>query len=48
MQNDQQGEKNVSRSVKPTDAEKVKKEIQRDVREGEGAMTSREAGAMRE
>ncbi|MED2795884.1 hypothetical protein P4256_30225 [Bacillus wiedmannii] len=31
-----------------TDAQKVKKEIQSDVRAGQGAMTSREAGAMRD
>ncbi|MGN4426293.1 hypothetical protein ACTFQN_21225 [Bacillus cereus group sp. MYBK30-1] len=31
-----------------TDALKVKQEIQKDVREGQGAMTSREAGAMRD
>ncbi|WP_179117584.1 hypothetical protein [Bacillus cereus] len=39
-------------SMKPdfaeTDAQKVKQEIQNDVREGQGAMTSREAGAMRD
>lgn len=29
-----------------TDAQKVKQEIQKDVSEGQGAMTSREAGAM--
>ncbi|MDM5238811.1 hypothetical protein QUF83_22460 [Bacillus cereus] len=31
-----------------TDANKVKQEIQKDVSEGQGAMTSREAGAMRD
>ncbi|HDR8066572.1 TPA: hypothetical protein QCY66_005615 [Bacillus cereus] len=31
-----------------TDAKKVKQQIQNDVREGQGAMTSREAGAMRD
>ncbi|MED4035904.1 hypothetical protein, partial [Priestia megaterium] len=31
-----------------TNAQKVKQEIQRDVSEGQGAMTSREAGAMRD
>ncbi|GAM15091.1 hypothetical protein [Mesobacillus selenatarsenatis] len=30
-----------------TDAEKVKQQIQKDVAAGQGAMTSREAGAMR-
>ncbi|MCM3665072.1 hypothetical protein M3204_11695 [Mesobacillus subterraneus] len=29
-----------------TNAEKVKQQIQKDVAEGQGAMTSREAGAM--
>jgi hypothetical protein len=29
-----------------TDAEKVKQQIQKDVAEGQGAMTSRETGAM--
>ncbi|MBJ8084971.1 MULTISPECIES: hypothetical protein [Bacillus] len=31
-----------------TDPQKVKQEIQNDVRIGQGAMTSREAGAMRD
>ncbi|WP_243556144.1 hypothetical protein [Priestia megaterium] len=31
-----------------TSAQQVKQEIQRDVNEGQGAMTSREAGAMRD
>ncbi|MCR6856194.1 hypothetical protein P5G86_24440 [Paenibacillus jamilae] len=31
-----------------TDAQKVKQEIQNDVRAGQGAMTSRKAGAMRD
>ncbi|MGN5650378.1 hypothetical protein [Bacillus sp. Brlt_9] len=31
-----------------TDAQKVKQEIQNDVSRGQGAMTSREAGAMRD
>ena len=31
-----------------TNAQQVKQEIQRDVNEGQGAMTSREAGAMRD
>ncbi|HFJ9441255.1 MULTISPECIES: hypothetical protein [Bacillus] len=31
-----------------TDAQKVKQEIQNDVSAGQGAMTSREAGAMRD
>ncbi len=52
MQEDQQVKKNLSSSLKPgfagTDAKKVKQEIQKDVKEGQGAMTSREAGAMRD
>ncbi|MDM5340582.1 hypothetical protein QUF84_25660 [Fictibacillus enclensis] len=52
MQQDQQAKEN-SGSMKPeefsgTDAQKVKQEIQKDVSEGQGAMTSREAGAMRD
>lgn len=31
-----------------TDPQKVKQEIQNDVRKGQGAMTFREAGAMRD
>ncbi|WEG11298.1 hypothetical protein PU629_14130 [Pullulanibacillus sp. KACC 23026] len=31
-----------------TNAQKVKKQIKKDINEGEGAMTSREAGAMRD
>ena len=52
MQKDKQAEKNMSSSLKPgfagTDAKKVKQEIQKDISEGQGAMTSREAGAMRD
>lgn len=52
MQEDKQAIKNLSSSKKPgfagTDAKKVKQEIQKDLKEGEGAMTSREAGAMRD
>ncbi|MBY0097986.1 hypothetical protein [Mesobacillus maritimus] len=45
--------KGVSNSImKPefsgTDPQQVKQEIQRDVQAGQGAMTSREAGAMRD
>ena len=47
---DQQSTENLSSIMKPgfagTDAQKVKQEIQKDVSEGQGAMTSREAGAM--
>ncbi|MCT2536440.1 hypothetical protein NC661_03730 [Aquibacillus koreensis] len=31
-----------------TDPQKVKQQIQKDVKNGDGAMTSREAGAMRD
>ncbi|MGN7297517.1 hypothetical protein [Ferdinandcohnia sp. SAFN-114] len=34
--------------VSGTDPQKVKQEIQKDVSQGQGAMTSREAGAMRD
>jgi hypothetical protein len=50
MQQDQQATENLISIMKPgfagTDAQKVKQEIQKDVSEGQGAMTSREAGAM--
>lgn len=52
MQQDQQTKENLSSITKQefagTDAQKVKQEIQNDVSEGQGAMTSREAGAMRD
>ncbi|MEH7116642.1 hypothetical protein V7128_04340 [Neobacillus vireti] len=52
MQKAQQTIENSSSIMKPefagTDAQKVKQEIQNDVSEGQGAMTSREAGAMRD
>ncbi|MDF2683256.1 MAG: hypothetical protein K0R47_4446 [Brevibacillus sp.] len=52
MQQDQQASENLSSILKPefagTDAQKVKREIQKDISEGQGAMTSREAGAMRD
>ncbi|WP_199794701.1 hypothetical protein [Lentibacillus sp. Marseille-P4043] len=52
MVKDQQAKRNLNSNTKPgfakTDAEKVKREIQKDIREGQGAMTSREAGAMRD
>lgn len=52
MQQDQQAKQNLSSITNPefsnTDAQKVKQEIQKDVSEGQGAMTSREAGAMRD
>jgi hypothetical protein len=50
MKQDQQAKRNLG--SKPgfagTDAKKVKQEIQQDISEGQGAMTSREAGAMRD
>ncbi|MBS4172185.1 hypothetical protein [Bacillus sp. FJAT-49736] len=52
MQQENQANQNVGSMMKPelsgTDAQKVKQEIQKDVNEGQGAMTSREAGAMRD
>ncbi|MGO4889533.1 hypothetical protein ACJ2A9_17445 [Anaerobacillus sp. MEB173] len=52
MRQNQQAKKNLGSIMKPefagTDAQKVKQEIQRDVSQGQGAMTSREAGAMRD
>ncbi|MFS0638395.1 hypothetical protein AB1K84_21065 [Mesobacillus foraminis] len=50
MQQDQQANKNLNSVMKPgfagTDPQKVRQEIKKDVSEGQGAMTSREAGAM--
>ncbi|MED4144059.1 hypothetical protein P4669_12960, partial [Priestia megaterium] len=52
MQQNQSAKENAGFTEKPaastTNAQKVKQEIQRDVSEGQGAMTSREAGAMRD
>ena len=52
MQQKQNAKKNVGSIMKPefagTDAQEVKQEIQNDVSAGQGAMTSREAGAMRD
>ncbi|MED3727647.1 hypothetical protein HPB58_11770 [Priestia filamentosa] len=52
MQQDKQAKENLNSIKKPefsgTDVQKVKQEIQKDVSEGQGAMTSREAGAMRD
>ncbi|MBD8007643.1 hypothetical protein [Bacillus norwichensis] len=52
MPQNQQAKQNLSSRTKPgfagTDGKKVKQEIQKDVSEGQGAMTSREAGAMRD
>ncbi|WP_176328024.1 hypothetical protein [Bacillus thuringiensis] len=51
MQDYKKAKKNTGSVMKPdfgeTDAQKVKQEIQNDVRAGQGAMTSREAGTMR-
>lgn len=52
MQKDQQTKGNSGSVVQPgysgTDAEQVKQQIQKDVAAGQGAMTSREAGSMRD
>jgi hypothetical protein len=52
MQQDQVAKENLGSVLKPefagTNAQKVKQEIQNDVSEGQGAMTSREAGGMRD
>ena len=52
MQQDQQAKENLGSIMKPefagTDAQKVKQEIQKDVSQGQGAITSREAGSLRD
>ncbi|WP_284035775.1 hypothetical protein [Neobacillus sp. 114] len=52
QQQNQQAKGNAGSMMQPqfagTDAQKVKQEIQKDVNAGQGAMTSREAGAMRD
>ncbi|WP_462411652.1 hypothetical protein [Neobacillus sp. Marseille-QA0830] len=52
MQQKQLAKQDVGSIMKPefagTDAQKVKQQIQKDVSEGQGAITSREAGAMRD
>jgi hypothetical protein len=52
MQKDSKFKGNSGSAMQPgysgTDAEKVKQEIQKDVAAGQGALTSREAGAMHE
>ncbi|MEH7274493.1 hypothetical protein [Neobacillus vireti] len=52
MKQNQQVKGNINSIMKPnfagTDPQKVKQEIQKDISQGEGAMTSREAGAMRD
>ncbi|WP_409276128.1 hypothetical protein V1499_11070 [Neobacillus sp. SCS-31] len=46
-QNQQQNRNNLTKSS-GTNSRKVKQDIQQDVNAGQGAMTSREAGAMRD
>ena len=52
MQQNQPVKGNMGSIMKPEfagiDAQKVKQQIQKDVNEGQGAMTSREAGVMRD
>ncbi|WP_338448631.1 hypothetical protein R4Z09_20750 [Niallia oryzisoli] len=52
QQDNQQTNENLNSIMQPgfagTEAQKVKQEIQKDVSQGQGAMTSREAGAMRD
>lgn len=52
MKKEQQPNKNTGSVMQPefagTDAQQVKQQIQQDVNAGQGAMTSREAGAMRD
>ncbi|MED4228803.1 hypothetical protein [Neobacillus cucumis] len=52
MQQKQQTKENMGSIMQPefagTDAQKVKQEIQKDVSAGQGDITSREAGAMRD
>ncbi|MHC0036939.1 hypothetical protein [Pseudoneobacillus sp. C159] len=52
MEKNQQATMNTGSVMRPdfagTDVQKVKQEIQKDVSQGQGSMTSREAGAMRD
>lgn len=52
MKQNQQARGNLNSITEPgfagTDVQKVKKQIQKDVSAGQGAMTAREAGAMRD
>ena len=52
MVQNKQANKNSGSITEPgfsgTDPQKVKKQIQKDVAAGQGSMTSREAGAMRD
>jgi hypothetical protein len=47
-----QAKENVASIMRPnfagTDAQKVKQDIQKDVSQGQGAMSSREAGSMQD
>lgn len=49
MPKNQQGKSNMGTNMQSgTNPQKVKQQIQNDVSQGQGAMTSREAGAMRD
>ncbi|MEH7383796.1 hypothetical protein V7147_00080 [Bacillus sp. JJ1521] len=48
MPQKQPNKNNAQTNVTGTNPQKVKQEIQTDVSQGQGAMTSREAGAMRD
>ncbi|SCC14721.1 hypothetical protein GA0061094_2689 [[Bacillus] enclensis] len=52
MTQNQKPNQKLDSAMKPdfagTNAQEVKKQIQKDVNAGQGAMTSREAGAMRD
>ncbi|WP_316568840.1 hypothetical protein [Neobacillus sp. YIM B06451] len=48
MKKNQQQNRNNSTKSSGTAPQKVKQDIQQDVNAGQGAMTSREAGAMRD
>ncbi|WP_176545145.1 hypothetical protein [Bacillus sp. AFS041924] len=49
MPKNQQGKQNIGSNMQSgTNPQKVKQQIQTDVANGQGAMTSREAGAMRD
>ncbi|WML58767.1 hypothetical protein [Neobacillus sp. PS2-9] len=52
MKQNQQAKESMGSIMKPefagTDAQEVKGQIQKDVSQGQGAMTSREAGSMRD
>lgn len=48
MRQNQQANQKLNAMKSGTNPNKVKKQIQKDVSRGQGAMTSREAGAMRD